>query len=494
MTKTRDLADLGGGFIQAGTGAQQRTVESKLQDVVSVKDFGDTGTGDDTAVFTLADSHGIPYFVPEGSYVINSVLTNTSAYTTGDVIQFAVDLDNGAVYFGKNGTWLNSGVPTSGGSKTGSFLNFTQDGTRCCTPACDAYNGGYVDANFGQRPFSYTPPTGFKALNTLNLPTPTILKGNQYFDATTYTGNGSTQSIVNAGGFQPDLVWMKSRGQAYSNVLADAVRGVGKVLYSNATNAEDTGAYLTAFNSNGFSVNITPGVAVNQNADPVVAWQWKEGATQGFDIVIGTAPASGAFTVNHSLGVAPAMIILKDRSTGASNWGVYHKNMNASPQSYFQQLNTTIAATYNTSVWNNFAPTSTSFQSVANLIVNPSSNFVAYLFAEVAGFSKFGSYVGNGSANGTFVFCGFRPRYVMVKRTDSAVSWIVIDTARNPYNVSNYSLLPNSSAAEITSSTETDILSNGFKLRTTDVSLNASGGTYIYAVFAENPFKNALAR
>jgi len=419
-------------------------------------------------------------FRQNGPFYVDGVNTQTiSSFTTNDVIGVALDLTNLQVQIYKNGTL----VLTQTGLTAGTY-----------TPADSEYNGSNVIYNFGQRPFSYTPPTGFKALNTLNLPTPTILKGNQYFDATTYTGTGASQSITNTGSMQPDLVWVKGRSGATDHALYDSVRGVQKQLESNTTTAETTETTgLTAFNSNGFTVGAL--AQMNTNTATYVGWQWKEGATQGFDIV--TYTGTGATrTVAHSLGVAPSMIIFKEQSGGASSgvndWGVYHVSTGNTGQ---MRLNLTAAFVTNSTCFNNTSPTSSVFTVGSQQNYNESGGaYVAYLFAEVAGFSKFGSYTGNGSADGAFVFCGFRPRYVLIKCSSAAgTGWYVYDTARNTYNVMDLYLRPDVSDAE-TSFTAIDCLSNGFKIRTSNSQFNGSGSTYIYAAFAENPFKNALAR
>jgi hypothetical protein len=423
--------------------------------------------------------------------------TYRSTYTF-DVL---IDADNKKIWFAVDGTVLNSGNPDTGANPAATWTH-----TDPIFPIAQVY-GGTWSADFGQQPFTNTisTATNFKALNTFNLPQPTIPKGNLYMDATLYTANASSQTISSLQ-FQPDFLWIKSRSGAYSNILQNSVTGPTYELFSNLTNAEFNSAdRVLSFTSNGWTMGADAAYGVNApNGSTQVAWSWKASGTTvtntsgsitstvsvnptaGFSVVTMTY-SSVAGTVGHGLGVAPQMIIVKRRdSTG--DWYVAHTGL-TNMSGYYIVLNTTAAQ--GAASWGG-SPTSTVFYMSNSIFA--SGNYVAYCFAPVAGFSKFGSYTGNGSADGTFVFTGFRPRYVMVKRTDSAVSWIVIDTARNPYNVSNYSLLPNSSAAEVTSSTETDILSNGFKLRTTDVSLNASGGTYIYAVFAENPFKYSLAR
>ena len=338
---------------------------------------------------------------------------------------------------------------------------------------------------------------------------PVINKPNQHFDVTTYTGNGGTQSITNAGSMQPDFVWIKGRSDAYAHRLADVVRGVGKEIFTNETSAETTnnaGGYLTAFNSNGFSIN--SGAGVNNNASTYVAWQWKAGGTAvtntngsissqvsanqtaGFSIVTYTGTAANA-TVGHGLGVAPSMIITKNRDSSTA-WWVYHASLG---NTKYLVLNTTAAEATSSSAWNNTSPTSTVFSLGA---ANPSNanQDVAYCFAQIAGYSAFGSYTGNGSSDGPFIYTGFRPRFVLVKESSaSGNNWVIYDTARDTYNECSKILYPNASNAEFDGSTvNLDILSNGFKPRDNWGGNNNSGNTYIYMAFAESPFKYALAR
>ena len=417
--------------------------------------------------------------------VNNNVATQYGALTRGYVTaQVAFDATAGKIWLGFNGTWMGGGNPAAGTLPTYSGLAAGVYFFVMYLGNVNGANTGY--ANFGQRPFSYTPPTGFKALNTQNLPEPTIKKGNQYFDATTYTGNGGTLAVVNAGGFQPDLVWGKSRSLANDNALYDAVRGATKVLISNGTGAEATLATaLTSFDSSGFTLGSHGGL--NTNASSNVAWQWKESVTAGFDIVTYTGTGVNR-TVAHNLGVAPNLIIVKNRGATAA-WAVRHSSLGAND---YLLLNLTNAVGTSSTVFNG-APSSTVFNVGIDVTTNANTNtYVAYLFAEVAGFSKFGSYTGNGSADGPFVFCGFRPRFVMVKRTDAVDNWIILDTARNTNNVSGQCLYPNLSNAENGPVNAKDFLSNGFKCRS--VEANISGSTYIFAAFAENPFKNSLAR
>ena len=421
------------------------------------------------------------------AYSYNSdtgAITGTTAgatFTTNDVIGVAFDYSAQTIKFYKNGA-LQGTSPSITQTLQITFTNYIPNTSTA------------VAWNFGQRPFAYTPPTGFKALNTLNLPEPTILKGNQYFDATTYTGQNTSLSVTNSGSMQPDFVWIKKRNGATDHNLVDSVRGTDKNLISNSAAAESTVARLTSFDSGGFTL---AGAFDNTNlsGSTYVGWQWKEGATQGFDIVTYTGTGV-ARTVAHSLGVAPSMMIVKNRTTAvAGAWPVYHQAIGATNYLF---LDLTDAQSSVATPFNDTAPTSTVFSVDGGDRVNKSGNgIVAYLFAEVAGFSKFGSYTGNGSADGPFCFTGFLPRWVMIKRTDSTGDWYIWDTARNTFNLMTQVLFADLSAAESTYAAPNpviDVLSNGFKQRGTYPHNNASGGTYIYMAFAEHPFKNALAR
>jgi hypothetical protein len=330
----------------------------------------------------------------------------------------------------------------------------------------------------------------------------TINKGSSYFNTKLYTGNGSTQSVTGVG-FQPDWVWIKNRSTTTAPVVYDAVRGATKDLYTSATDAEGTNANgVTSFNSDGFSVGSSGGV--NGNTQNIVAWNWlganttasntsgtisstvSANTTAGFSIVSYTGTATNA-TVGHGLGAVPRMIIVKNRNT-TNSWEVYHASLGATKVIL---LNRDEAEQTSASSWNNTAPTSTLFSIGTGTGVNGNTNpIIAYCFAEVKGFSKFGSYTGNGNANGTFIYTGFKPAFVLRKRTDTTGSWILQDNKRTGINQAiNYTsvLYANDSSVE-TIYNEIDIISNGFKIRASDTFGNASGGTYIYAAFAENPF------
>ena len=359
-----------------------------------------------------------------------------------------------------------------------------------------------------------------------------IPNGRTVMDATLYTGNGATGRLITnndtgTNGFLPDLTWIKCRSYAYNHNLYDSNRGAPLFLSPNLTAAESSGD-LVAFNSNGFTVNQTSGYELNANGQTYVAWQWNAGSnttvsntsgtitstvsantTAGFSIVKYTGNGSSAQTVGHGLGVAPNLILVKNRvgPTGgdpANYWCVWHSSV-PTLAGYLNTNDNFANNNYAYYAFNNAtAPTSSVFSvsrggTYPSAMTNGSAGggggntLVAYCWAAVAGFSAFGSYTGNGSADGPFVYTNFQPSFWMVKRTDSASDWFMMDSARNTYNVANLPLIPDSSGAEFTYTT-IDFLSNGFKIRNTGADINASGGNYIYAAFASNPFKFSNAR
>jgi hypothetical protein len=426
-----------------------------------------------------------------------SLTTYGSSFTTNDVIGVALDMDAGTITFYKNNT-----------SQGQAFSGITGTAVPCVV----GQNNAALAINFGQRPFAYTPPSGFVRLNTFNLPDSTIKKGNTVMDATLYTGTGASLSVTNAGAFKPDFVWVKGRSGATDHAWYDSVRGTTKQLESNTTDAETTEATgLTAFGTGGFTVGAL--AQMNTSAATYVGWQWQAGqgstssntsgtitstvsvnATAGFSVVTytGTLSSAGTATVGHGLGVAPKMIITKARS-GISDWSVMHTSL--TNWNYQLFLNATSATYDSTANGSRSAPTSTVFTTNWTTGVNTNgATIVAYCWAEIAGFSKFTSYTGNGSADGPFVYCNFKPKFVMIKRTVNAGgSWAIYDSSRNTYNVANLSLYPNLSSADDTYDV-LDFTSNGFKIRTSSLGVNQSGDTFIVAAFAENPFKNSLAK
>jgi len=328
----------------------------------------------------------------------------------------------------------------------------------------------------------------------------TINKSGDYFNTKLYTGNGSAGNGITGVGFQPDFTWIKNRDGAYWHQTYDAVRGASAgALYTNQTAAQDYmgGNGLASFNSDGFTVNTNDGC--NGNGQDLVAWNWKaNGAgsantagtinstvsvntTAGFSIVSYTGNGTGGATVGHGLGVAPSMIIEKGRSV-TDDWLIYHKSIGATKG---LALNNTTAEAASTGYWNDTAPTSSLFTIGNNGKVNTNGGtHVAYCFAEKTGYSKFGSYTGNGNADGTFVYLGFKPAFFLIKKTDSSESWIMTDSKRG-YPQSWYYVLADTNGAEDAGGLPYDFLSNGVKFR--GATQNGSGATFVYMAFAEAP-------
>ena len=388
----------------------------------------------------------------------------------------------GALYFSIDGTIQNSGTAAKTGL-TGYMLP---------TVFYDAGSGTSAswEMRFDASDWG-TSPSGYKAISSNNLADPTIDDPSAYFQTTLYAGNGSTQSITNGGNsnLQPDLIWIKNRSATDNHVLTDAVRGATKIISSDSRDAETTDAdTVTAFASDGFALGADD--KVNTSSENYVAWQWKEGSTPGFDIVTYTGTGSGA-NISHSLGVKPSVVIVKCRSDSSTHWIV---NDWSGDYANKLKLNETEAASGSSGFVT--AATSSTFTLGTDTDVNGSSRtYVAYCFAEVESFSSFGSYVGNGSAtDGPFVYTGFRPALVVTKNiTNSGDAWPVADSARAPFNVANATVFWNLNNAE-TTGYSVDLLSNGFRPFSSDHGINESGATYIYAAWAESPFKTATAR
>jgi len=314
-----------------------------------------------------------------------------------------------------------------------------------------------------------------------------------FFNTVLYTGNGGTQSITGVG-FQPDFIWIKGRSYTDDHGLFDSVRGATKILYSNEVNAEETYATsVTAFGSDGFSLGSM--AEVNTGSATLVSWNWKESATSGFDIVAYTGNGS-ARTISHSLSAVPKMYIIKNLGE-ADSWQVYHGSNTSAPETDYLQLNENGATGDSDARFNDTAPTSSVFSVGDHVTVNKNTiNYIAYVFAEKQGFSKFGSYTGNGSLDGPFLALSFLPSFFLVKRTDNTGNWVIFDNKRSStggFNEIGYTVIADGNNAEATGTTSNDIdfLSNGIKIREDNGDLNASGATYIYAAFAEAPFVNS---
>ncbi len=457
--------------------------------------------------------------------------TGLSSQTGGGVIGIAIDADADKMWFtNTSGTYFNSGNPATGSNPQATFDSdwVTQTGGVFFYSLIATGSGNFIISNFGQDSsfagnktaqgnsdgngigdFYYTPPTGFLALCTQNLPEPTVVPS-EHFNTVTYTGDGTTSNAITGVGFQPDFVWAKSRSAAQNNGLVDVIRGGTNRLISNSTAAESTILGIS-FGADGF----TSLGSFNTSATTYVAWNWKANGAgvsntdgsitstvsanvdAGFSIVSYIGDNTDGATIGHGLSIAPDMVIWKNRST-TDNWVVWHTG-----HPYVGYLENT-ASFDNLAAYTNLLegtdPSSTLLTVGANGGTNSHTNgsgnsIIAYAFHSVEGYSKVGSYTGNGSTDGTFVYTGFRPAYVMVKRTSDVANWVVVDNDRSAYNVANAQLAPDSSAAETTNANlQLDFTSNGFKLRGAGGGTNISGDNYIFMAFAEMPFKHSTGR
>lgn len=459
------------------------------------------------------------------SWTVNS--GSLFSWTTNDLIGVAYDADNHTLQLTKNGgsavnltinglsgdTMLAVHGNRTSSSSTVVFANFGQDSSFAGNKTAQ----GNTDDN-GYGDFYYAPPTGYLALCTANLEVPDAMNPaldnspQDYFNTVLYTGNGSTQSITGVG-FQPDWVWLKERDGADGHGLFDSVRGATKWLGSEGTYAEGTyPTMLTSFDTDGFSLGSWSGF--NESGRSMVSWNWKANGSgvsntdgsitstvsantdAGFSIVSYTGNGTAGATIGHGIGDKVDFIIVKNRSS-LTDWQVYHHKNTSEPATDYIRLNQTGGTSDNIVVWNDTEPTSSVFTVGSNATVNTNGdNYVAYCWAEVEGFSKFGSYTGNGSTDGTFVYTGFRPAFVMYKNITSSNSWRIADSQRGTNTgSSDAALWANESSAEFTNgSYDIDFLSNGFKCRESNYEQNGSSTNYIFMAFAENPFKYANAR
>ena len=463
---------------------------------------------------------------------ITTVTTGLSRIEDNNILGVAVDMENRKMWFSENGVFPNSGNPATGTNPTftwtndidlfphwfsyntygsGSVWNFGQDSSFVGNKTAQ----GNTDAN-GVGDFYYTPPSGFLAMCSANLPDPAIDPAADdtpadYFNTVLYTGaNPNAAQSVTGVGFQPDFVWIKSRVTDYGHALHDVIRGANGRLQSNTLGAESiSSTYLTSFDSDGFSL----GVDYGQNApsEPYVAWNWKAGGTgvsntdgsitstvsanpdAGFSVVTYTGNSTNDATIGHGLGVAPKVVIVKNR-VASTYWYVYHDSLPPNAATYNLYLNTTDSQQADNVLR---STNSTTFTVSSSSSANGSS-MVAYCFAEKEGYSKFGSYIGNGSSDGPFIYTGFRPAWVMIKNTNSTGGsgqhWQIADNKRDTYNLVDTNLLAENVAAEGHTWSAKDFLSNGFKIRGNNYALNYNGDKYIYLAFAEQPFKYANAR
>jgi hypothetical protein len=479
----------------------------------------------------------------------NTVNGTSPASAAGNVIQWAYDADTGKLWHGFDGTWQNSGNPAAG---TTPWATANAYATIKYAPAFQSHNNVTYIANFGQDGtfagnktaagnaddndygnFLYDVPAGFLALCSKNLPDPTVVSS-EHFNTVLWTGNATQRNITGVG-FQPDLVWGKNRNYGNYHELTDSVRGVTKSLFANESMAEETDAQkLQAFLTDGFQIGTAAGY--NRNGDPHVAWNWKagtagSGATQGsgtlktytssyntdagFSITKYAGNGTANHKIPHSLSVAPNLVITKNLSSGGWTRGWAVGSIQPAVSMDFTDyliLNTSDAKADSASgVWNDIAPTATVFNcgdsSAFNYTNENGSDYIAYCWHDVEGYSKIGSYQGNANADGTFVYTGFRPAWVMIKCLTGDVyrGWLILNTAMATYNPAGNTntLFANSSQVEgyrgngssAATNVNVDVLSNGFKIRSTaNAETNSTSVGYIYTAFAETPFKHATAR
>ena len=483
-------------------------------------DFGDSEnyTSSDNHSWALLTSNGKAYHDQNGGGSI-SVDLNTS-FTNSDVIGVAFDADNGRLWFSKNGTWLNSGAPASGSNpvfdaaiptgvtyfpaagcyQESAHVNFGQNPSFCGTVTA----GTNADSN-GKGLFKYAPPSGFLALCDDNLPAPTIPDPGKHFKTVLWTGDGKTARGINNVGFKPDLVWIKPRNFSDNHVIFDSVTKTA--LYGNTNGTGNNTRELWGYDSSGFSLENWNNI--NDPGDTYVAWCWKAGGvavgnkdgsissdvsvneTAGFSIVRYTGNGAADATVGHGLPKAPSFIISKNRNQ-TYNWPTYHKSTQ----------NTGSSATDVVYLDSNIVGNADNIRSVNDTTfattnwggINASGQeHIAYCWTEIEGFSKFGKYKGNGSAHGPFAYCGFRPAFVIIKNISATGEWCIWDSSRSPYNEMQYALRSNSADGDV-DGFQFDFYSNGFKARDTESSVNSSGNIYIFAAFAESPYKTANAR
>jgi len=491
--------------------------------------------------------------VPRGYFTTdtdasNSVdLTANTAFSDGDVIGIAI-LSDGKFFAHRNGTYLdnasgNTGNPSTGanpiatidltlgdwfpyvGYNSAFSVNFGQDGTF----QGNETSGGNQDAN-GIGDFMFAVPTNCFAICSSNMAEPTIgpnsgtnEQSDDYFTTYLWTGNGSNPRAFTDVGFQADWIWVKKRSGSGTNhhLLADSARGDGKTMLGNELNQETTndanGTVSDTTTSGGFTVNAgsTGAEMVNDNNDTYVAWLWKaNGGTAtatisesgdnpaavvqanpkaGFSIITYTGTGD-AGTIAHGLGAVPTWMLIKNRDQNDS-WAVYHGGNTSAPATQYLKLDTSAVTADKSGWWDDTAPTSSVFTVHDQHMVNANGeNYVAYVFADVEGYSKMGSYISNQNTDGTFIYLGFRPKFVIVKRTNATYYWMMYDSERDTSNVMNTTLFANESNLE-SASDNIDFVSNGIKLRTTGNSFNGgAGSTFIYMAWAEMPFKYANAR
>ena len=475
----------------------------------------------------LSGSSDRGYFMfADGRAYDNTTNTGTkgASLASGDFRYVFYDADAQAMWFAhvdvsSSNALVYDNSATKAEIEAGTTTNavFTNIPTGLWAPGIWMDTSGVIEVNFGQSSFATSSdlPSGFNTLSAANLSDPTIADPSAYFQTTLYSGNSSTQEVNQSGNstFTPGWVWIKPRnGSGYSHQLFDQVRGATKRINSDSTSTETTTSNtLTSFDSDGFSLGSH--ASVNETGKNMVAWQWKANGsgssntdgsvtstvsaetTAGFSICKFNPGGNVNMTFGHGLGVAPRLVIVKNLED-ATNWQVLHLDQGVGNKIF---LNSSNAAASDANMWQNTAPTSTVVSMGTAQTTN--EDVIAYCFAEIPGYSKFGSYTGNGSTDGPFIYLGFKPSWVMFKRTNAAADWMIKESSgRDPFNVMTNRILANTSFTDDPHSTNNliDFVSNGMKHRagsgTGNNAMNTSGSTYVYIAFAESPFKTANAR
>ena len=422
----------------------------------------------------------------------STAVADTIAWTTGVYFMCAYDADTGKLWFGLNGTWLDSGNPSAGTGEQYTVDQFP------VAPMLGVMNSDDLELRAATSLLEGTVPTGFNALSTANLTEPAIEAPHDYFDIAYYTGDGiaigSGGQAITSLNFQPDLVWIKSRDNSWEHVVTDSERGVTKHLRTDTNAAEQTTAEaLTSFDASGFTVGSEN--KVNQSTTLYAAWCWKKAALSGFDIATWTG-SGGSGTVAHALSAVPNAVIAKRRDATSTPWYTYNENLLdtggapvTDPETDYMVLDTTAAVADSAFVWNDTAPDSSVVALGSDLNTN-TATYVAYVFKSIEGFSKFSSYVGNGDVDENFHYCGFRPRFLVIKRIDTANSWMLkyAGVDQGPIDVR---LNAEDNAVESASSITIDFLSNGWTARSLDAVANVAAAEYVFWAIAELPEKYA---
>ena len=467
-------------------GTLARSNVGVLEDITNVGYGGNHWIGSRSTDYIVWSNNGDAYNGGSGS-------SYGVSWTTGDVIGCAFDADAGNLYVYKNGTVMNSGTPAFTGLTNGPYYFVASE------------RESNISVNFGQRSFSYSVPSGYKTLCAENIATPSIFKGKDSVDQKLWTGNGTSQTLTGLA-FGPDLVWVKARSFGADPEIYDIVRGAGKRLYTSLTTVESSPTTsVNSFTSDGFSV--TGGGGVNNNTSTYVGWTWDAGTSTasnnngsitsqvrvntsvGFSIVSWTGDGTNANkTVGHGLNAVPEFIFLKPRDENR-NWLIWHTAI-ADDEAFLFDDGLPASSRFGPS-----GPTSTVFGVYGGQGNRGTTDFIAYCFAPIAGYSKFGTYTGNANTFGPFIETGFAPQWVMTKSSSGGTNdWTIWDNTRNETNERSQTLFPNLSAQEDTGFYDMDFFSNGFKLKHSGSKANGNGWEYIYIAFADQPFKIARGR